>query len=154
MGIYIFLAVLNGVFISTGRVVNGRLGISKGALVSSYWNHLVGFLFLSLLFLVMIDDFSATASAPFYTCLGGVIGVFFVTINSYVLPYIGNMKTTILVISGQMMAGLLIELQDGQFSNLPMKLMGVVLIIAGVDLSKTPANQKRKEKIPEAQTNQ
>lgn len=129
----IFLAILSGILISLNRAANGRVGMSLGAFKASYWNHLVGFVFLTLI-LLLISGFvwDQAATAPWYVYLGGVLGTFFVAINSYVIPRLGVTKTALLVISGQMLIGVIISNHSSSIISLLMQLLGVVLILAGV----------------------
>lgn len=150
MALFIFLAVLNGICISLSRILNGRLGLDRTAITSSYWNHLIGFIFLSLLVLLVHDSsFSLPQNAPLSAYAGGVIGVLFVTINSLVLPKIGAMRTSLLVISGQMLVGVLLTLillfLKGQtLLYMIWPIAGMILILLGVYL-----NQQRQAN-PEA----
>jgi transporter family-2 protein len=47
MSIYIAMALLGG-FVGLSRLINGYLGVALGLLRASFWNHLVGLLFLKL----------------------------------------------------------------------------------------------------------
>ncbi|MEL6114927.1 DMT family transporter [Photobacterium sp. SP02] len=154
MSWFIFLAVLNGICISLSRVLNGRLSLDRTAMLSSYWNHLIGFIFLSLLVLLVHgSSFSLPQNAPLSAYAGGVIGVLFVAINSFVLPRIGAMRTSLLVISGQMLVSVSLSLVllfiKGQslLSLLDMiwPIAGMILILFGVYLNQQrQANPYRK----------
>ncbi|CNF31789.1 DMT family transporter [Yersinia kristensenii] len=137
MTIYIVLALCNGIFVSLSRTINGRLGMDTNIFYASFWNHLVGFLFLTLILLVMGGlSGGFQQSAPFIAYLGGAMGALFVAINSYVLARIGSTQRALLVISGQMLTGVVIDQFMQLNSSLVMQLSGVILIIAGVWLSK------------------
>lgn len=142
MALGIFLALLSGILISLNRSANGQVGRSLGAFKASYWNHVVGFVFLTVI-LVVISGFvwDQATTAPWYLYLGGVLGTFFVTINSYVIPRLGVTRTALLVISGQMLVGVLVSNHTGALSSLAMQLLGVMLILAGVywgQMKRTP----------------
>ncbi|CAI1002440.1 DMT family transporter [Serratia ficaria] len=136
MSFLILLALFNGVCISISRAVNGRLALDRGAFSASLCNHIVGFLFLSLL-LAASGGFSLdqTGQAPWGAYLGGAIGALFVALNSYVLPRLGAMRAALLIISGQMLAGVAIDsLNGGPPAMAP--LFGVALILLGVYLAR------------------
>ncbi|MFL4558932.1 DMT family transporter [Yersinia kristensenii] len=137
MTIYIVLALCNGIFVSLSRTINGRLGMDTNIFYASFWNHLVGFLFLTLI-LVVMGGLSGgfQQSAPFIAYFGGAMGALFVAINSYVLARIGSTQSALLVISGQMLTGVVIDQFMQLNSSLVIQLSGVILIIAGVWLSK------------------
>ncbi|ACS85918.1 MULTISPECIES: DMT family transporter [Musicola] len=140
MAIMMILAVLNGGCIALSRLLNGRLGMARSAFFASFWNHLLGFLFLTLTLCLSGDLRSAVPSgAPAFAWLGGVIGALFVAVNSYVLPRLGAMKATLLVIGGQMLTGVLADAFSHATTAPWVQIGGVVLILAGLFLSKTPA---------------
>lgn len=138
MTIYIFFALCNGVFVSLSRTINGRLGMDTNIFYASLWNHVVGFIFLTII-LVFMGGVSGgfQQSAPFIAYLGGAMGALFVAINSYVLARIGSTQSALFVISGQMLAGVVIDQFTQLNGSLMMQLCGVILIICGVWLSKT-----------------
>jgi len=134
---YILLSLFNGVLISLSRSINGRLSLEKTPFHASTWNHIIGFLFLSILILWQnnkITDFSI--NAPFYAYFGGAIGAIFVAINSYTLKFLGSTQTAMLVISGQMVSALLFDLFMNAKTLHVNELLGITLITSGVILSK------------------
>jgi len=70
-------------------------------------------------------------SAPPLYFIGGVIGAFFVALTSWIIPYLGIMKTTVLLISGQMLMGTAIDFYAGNTDHLGSALLGLFLIIMG-----------------------
>jgi transporter family-2 protein len=46
---YILLALLNGVIVGASRAINSRLSMYVGTFKASFYNHVVGFIFLTLL---------------------------------------------------------------------------------------------------------
>ncbi|MCC3768666.1 DMT family transporter [Streptomyces sp. UNOC14_S4] len=134
---YILLAFLNGAIIGTSRAVNGKLSTKVGPFKASLWNHVVGFLFLTLVLLVMNDwKFDEAGSAPFTAYLGGFFGALFVAVNSYVFPRLGAMTAALMVISGQMITAVLIDYQSRDEAPGALRCLGVVIVIAGVYLSR------------------
>lgn len=144
MVIYLFLGVLNGILIGISRVINGRLSIGIGPFKASFWNHFVGFLFLTLLMLLIGNpNWNLPTDAPLHTYLGGFLGVLFVAINSYVLPRIGTVKTVLLVISGQMVTGVFLDYQRNVEASTLFQFLGVGMILFGIYLSKTSRGPRR-----------
>src|SRR5690606_37792492 len=75
---FIFAFVI-GLPIILSRQVNGRLSLSTTPLISSFWNHLVGLVFITLLGLAIGDLIPPNlADIPLWVYLGGAIGVVFV----------------------------------------------------------------------------
>ncbi|MCG9755807.1 DMT family transporter [Shewanella insulae] len=127
----ILLALLNGVCIGLCRILNGRLGQASDAYYASLWNHGVGFVFLSLLLVLMPSPpIAGLLDAPLYAWLGGVVGAVFVVLNTLVILRLGATLCSLLVISGQLLSGVLFDLVVKAVN--PLQLLGVVVIFAGV----------------------
>ncbi|MBG2914537.1 DMT family transporter [Proteus cibarius] len=134
MSVFILIALFNGVCIVTSRTLNGKLAQNSNAFYSSLINHLVGFIFLTI-FVLWVKDYHAIelSTIPLIAFAGGIIGAFFVVINSYVLPLLGVMLTSVLAICGQMISSLVIDIFSGiESNNLLLQIIGVLLIIGGV----------------------
>lgn len=135
MTLYIALALLNGIFIGTSRSMNGQLATQHGALKASFWNHFVGFLFLTAALAALTEwPFDAALAAPPAAFLGGAIGALFVAVNSYIFPRLGAMHAVLLVISGQMITAVAIDaLKQGAPPTLA-QCTGVLLVLIGISL--------------------
>lgn len=132
----ILLALLAGILVSLSRQINGRLALSTTALIASFWNHIVGFVVLSVIGLALGNLWPAGAlDAPWYAYLGGTIGVIFVASGSWLIVRIGATNTAMLVIGGQMVSGVLMDIARGNNDNIPASALGVLLILAGMALT-------------------
>ncbi|MGJ3352315.1 DMT family transporter [Providencia sp. Je.9.19] len=143
MTIYIFIALFNGICIVASRTLNGKLAYQYNPFYSALINHVIGFIFLTFFILIFKDYQSINLTEiPLITFVGGIIGAFFVVINSYVLPLLGVMLTSVLAICGQMISSLLIDIfNSAQNHNLLLQLVGVCLIVAGVLINFTEKNR-------------
>jgi len=138
----IVIALLNGCFIGLSRVLNGRLNQDKGPFIASFYNHLIGTLILTLV--VGIIGLSSNTSWNYISItnqhwslyLGGVIGALYVVINSHIITEIGALKAALLVISGQMLTGVMLGLGELTWFSALMQFGGVALIIVGIYLCK------------------
>ncbi|KJF92790.1 DMT family transporter [Photobacterium angustum] len=145
MTLVIFLALLNGCCISFCRVLNGRLSQDTSAFYASFWNHVVGFIFLSF-----VVYFSSTVpvktimDAPVIAWLGGVMGALFVALNSYVLSKVGATLTVILVITGQLLTGVVWDAISNGVELTP--LLGILCILMGILVTKRGQDQKANNK--------
>ncbi|WP_299493909.1 DMT family transporter [uncultured Shewanella sp.] len=147
MSLYIVIALLNGVVISLSRVLNGRLSLHVGPLKASVYNHLVGFLVLTLTLIFygvfQLSSILLMLSVPWYLYLGGFIGALYVALNSFILARLGVANTALLVISGQMLMGVLLDSQLHDSKEVSIKLLGVILIGCGIYCSQiTPVKIK------------
>ncbi|MCD4485418.1 DMT family transporter [Chromobacterium vaccinii] len=137
MLLFMTLAIVNGLCIGGSRSLNGKLAQHDGALAASFWNHLGGFLFLSLLLACGAAALDLPLNAPWTAWCGGLIGAAFVALNGFALPRLGTMKTALLVIAGQMVAGVLIDRLAGSGGKSALaQAAGVALITAGLHVSR------------------
>ncbi|MBS0350931.1 MAG: DMT family transporter [Proteobacteria bacterium] len=139
---FILLAVFNGFLVGTSRAINSRLSINVGPFKASFWNHIIGFLFLALLLIVCKDlKFNMTTHIPVYTYLGGFFGALFVAVNSYVFSKIGAVKTILLVISGQMISSVLLDHKGESLISITCQFIGIAFILLGIYLAKSFAKR-------------
>lgn len=132
-GVFI-LAMLGGVSLGINRALLGRLGVGIGAAGASVVNHIGGafFIFLALIMTGGRMDVGLLSEAPLHAYLGGIIGAMFVTITSWVIPRAGVMKTTVLLISGQMLLSTLLDFILGRLRSPVAALAGLSLVLIGV----------------------
>lgn len=132
----IFVAILGGISLGVNRSLMGIVGKNQGSIESSVINHLSGALFLVFLVLGMTDPFEVAdlKTVPLFAFVGGIIGAFFVIIISFVLPKIGVLKTSVLLISGQVLFSTIIDLLSGSLKSVSSAVIGVILILSGVAL--------------------
>ena len=137
LGLSALLALIAGILVGASRSLNGRLSLSTSPLVASFWNHLVGFVFLSAVALTFggLMPEGHLPDAPWTAWLGGTIGVLFVASGSWLIPRIGATMTALLVIAGQMISGVLLDLVLGLSDGLILKALGVTMILAGMYLA-------------------
>ena len=146
----ILLALCGGISLGINRSLLGLLGQGIGASGASVVNHAGGAIFIFLVILVTnagenlsVDLFSV---APLHAYCGGIIGALFVAIASWVIPRAGVMKATVLLVSGQMLLGTLIDLYLGRVSSITSALVGLALILGGVFIGEYRKSLRRKLK--------
>jgi len=136
MILFVVLAVLGGVLVSLSRQLNGRLALTTSALMASFWNHLIGFAALLAALLAAPALWpAALAEVPPWAWLGGPVGVLFVASGSWLILRIGATATAILVIAGQMVGGVALDLARGVARGVALDALGIALILAGVALA-------------------
>ncbi|NDW00028.1 DMT family transporter [Salipiger sp. PrR002] len=133
----ICLGVAAGMLVTLSRQLNGRLALTTSAMQSSFWNHLVGFVVLVPCALIAGSLWPETAaSAPIFAWAGGAIGVIFVASGSWLIPRLGAALTGGLLVAGQMLSSVSLDLLRGEGGVLWMQIAGVALILLGVWLSR------------------
>ena len=133
----ILIALAGGAAVGMSRSINGRLTMDRGAFRASFWNHFIGFALLSV-FVILFErqGMALLAEVPAWAFTGGVIGAVFVAISSYVFPRIGAARSALLIISGQMIVGLLIDYLRGTAQFSIGQPAGVALILFGIYLTR------------------
>ena len=133
MIIYAALAVIAGLLVGLSRQINGRLALSTSAMESSFWNHFVGFVFITCVALIIGGLFAGEPQAsPWWAYLGGPIGVIFIAAGSWLIPRIGAAQTAMLIIAGQMISGVVLDIVMGAPGSQWVRAFGVALILAGM----------------------
>ncbi|NTF32417.1 DMT family transporter [Rhizobium skierniewicense] len=136
MTLWIAMAFAGGLFVSVSRQINGRLSLSNSPLIASFWNHIVGFVVLTALGLGLGGLWpDGLGDAPWYAFVGGPIGVIFIASGSWLIPRIGAVNTALLVISGQMVSGVSLDLFSDQPPDLWASAAGILLILGGMMLT-------------------
>lgn len=138
MILVVSVAVGAGVLIGLSRQLNGRLAMSTNAMESSFWNHIVGLGFVSLIAVFAGGLFAgAPFDAPWWAFLGGPIGFVFIAAGSWAIARIGAAQTAMMIIAGQMISGVLIDMAMGVTGNLMARAAGVALILGGMWVTRT-----------------
>lgn len=128
------LAFINGCATVISKMINYRctkiLGTYNGSLVNYVVASLLSFGLLLVSQKGQIDFYSFTA-APWWMYLGGAFGIIAFIISMITLNRLKVMESTILLLAGQLSAGILFD--AFVFGNLsPLKLCGIVLVAAGI----------------------
>ena len=136
---FALIAFLGGASVSLSRQINGRLSLSTSALHSSWWNHVVGLALLTLIALVAGGLWpDAPGDIPPWAWLGGTVGVVFIALSSWLVTRIGAAQTAVLIIAGQMVSGVVLDLVLGAPGNPLARIGGVALILAGIWVGRRP----------------
>ncbi len=135
MTLAVLLALIAGLLVSVSRQINGRLALSTSAMGASFWNHAVGTGVLVAAGLALGGLWpQGTADAPWFVWIGGPVGVIFVAAGSWLIARIGAVNTALLVIGGQMVSGVALDLWAGAPGDPLLRAGGVAMIIAGMAL--------------------
>lgn len=125
--------------------INGRLGRAVNSPISAaFISFATGFFLLGLYLMAMRQnpfDFTGTTGNPWWMWTGGLIGAFFVSIATALVPRLGATLSFSLIIAGQLLISIIID-KYGLFgiaaSDISIKkIAGISLVIAGVLLIKS-----------------
>jgi transporter family-2 protein len=137
--IWIIIALLSGAVLPIQAGLNARLGTAtQNPVYASAISFVVGTIALIAYILVTRQTISLSGAKelPFYIWLGGLLGAFYVTAIVLLFPKLGPGLTFGLVVAGQMIVSILLDhyniLVTQQTPISYMKVLGIVLIVAGV----------------------
>ena len=132
MAFVLTLAFVNGCATVISKMINYRctkyLGTNNGSLVNVASVLSFILLLVSSRFSVNLYSFS---QAPWWAYLGGAFGIVAFIISMITLSHLKVMESTILLLVGQLTAGILFDAL--MFQNISLKkLLGIVLVAAGI----------------------
>lgn len=141
MTLLILLGLLNGVTVSLSRTLNGRLASARGAMTASLANHLLGFWLLGALLILKGAPCERLAGLDPWLLLGGVLGALFVAISSWAIGRIGALACALLIVTGQLAGGALLDALAGRLAA--SDLLGILLVLAGAALQRWQGGKSR-----------
>lgn len=106
----VLLPIVAGIAVSVQAAVNGRLGSEVGTIESTYISFLTGSIFLT--FVVVFfgkGNLLLLKDVPAWQLLCAFFGIIFVLLMVFSVPKIGVTTTTVLVVIGQLSAGMAID---------------------------------------------
>ena len=124
--------------------INGKLGRAiNNPVAAAFISFITGSVILGLYLMATRQnpfDFSGTTGAPWWIWTGGLLGAFFVSVATALVPRLGATLSFSLVIAGQLIVSIIID-KYGLFgitaSDISIKkIIGISLVIAGVLLIK------------------
>lgn len=138
--LFLGLALLAGIATAFQPGVNAAFAAHTG----SRWhgalvNFSVGLLTIVVVYTLLRVQLPTTdklTSAPWWAWIGGVLGVFFVSMSILVVPRIGAVNYFAAIIAGQFIGSLIIDhlglMGLSVHTVSPGRILGILLIIAGV----------------------
>lgn len=134
MAFVLTLAFVNGCATVISKMINYRctkyLGTNNGSLVNYVVASVISFILLLISSNFSVDLY-AFKQAPWWLYLGGAFGIVAFIISMITLSHLKVMESTILLLVGQLTAGILFD--AFVFQNISVKkLFGIVLVAAGI----------------------
>lgn len=133
---YNFLSFFTGILITIMISLNGILSNNIGNYSSTFIIHIVGFILLTLIFILKRYKIKFSKNIPLILYSAGVMGVFTVLFNNLSFSALGASLTISLGLLGQTISSLiidsfgLIKMKKVEFQK--KKIFGVSLIILGI----------------------
>lgn len=130
---YILLAILAGIFTTIESSINSQLGKYVTPGIATLHSLLVGMSFILLMNLVngkLIYYTKITTIKPFWL-IGGLFGASIIYLSSSAIPQLGISNTIILVLSGQLLSGLIVDAIANNVELSVRKITGLILFLIG-----------------------
>lgn len=135
--LWIILPLFAGTLLTIQAAVNGSLGKKAGSETSTLVSFFVGLIYVAIVTVIWgRGDLARLPHAPAWQWITALCGVAYVFLVVFVVPRIGVVVTTVLVIVGQLCISMLVD-HFGLFGNeiIPFggkRLLGLILMLAAV----------------------
>lgn len=133
--VFMLLAIISGMALSSQAAINGQLGAKVGVINSSLLTFAVGTVVTMLLIFFFEPSYEATLlSVPKWQLTGALFGIVYMVVMVSAVPKVGVAIATVATIFGQMVMSLVIDTQ-GWLGNTAIELnywrVAAMLCIAG-----------------------
>lgn len=131
-----FISVFTGVILAVMVSLNGGVSSASGNYASSVIIHFVGLIGIIAVLFITKSKIKNLKGIPFYTFIGGLIGILTVLFTNTSFASLGVSLTVSLSLLGQLFTSLIVD-HFGYF-NLPVnkfnkkKILGFIIIIIGI----------------------
>lgn len=150
------IGIIGGMSIPFQTSINSKLGVyTKSPIYTSTISFGIGALFLVFLNVIfnpqmLTIQFLSEQSFHYYWVTGGMLGVIFLTGNLLLLPKLGASLTVVIVLTGQMVMGVIIDSYGWFGASIQpftiFKALGIILLITGI-ISMNYVKDKRKKDV-------
>ncbi len=131
--LYLFLAIMAGVFTTIESSINSQLGKYLSPGVAALHSLIVGLLFM-MFFTAAKGDISRYTKVvnvkPFWL-IGGIFGAMIIYLSSKSIPVLGISNTLILILAGQLLSGLVLDVVVLNAEVSVKKMTGAILFLIG-----------------------
>jgi transporter family-2 protein len=127
------LAILAGVFTTIETSINSQLGKHLTPSVATLHSLIVGMTFMLLINLIKgnITRYSKVVTVKPIWLIGGFFGAFIIYLSSKSIPELGISNTIILILAGQLVSGLIVDVFVNNVEISVKKMTGMVLFLIG-----------------------
>ena len=133
---FMLLAIMAGIFTTIESSINSQLGKYLTPSIATLHSLIVGMTFILLINLIkgnLNRYYNVVTVRPIWL-IGGFFGAFIIYLSSKAIPQLGISNTIILILSGQLLSGLLIDALVNNAEISARKIVGLVLFLVGAIL--------------------
>jgi transporter family-2 protein len=127
------LAILAGVFTTIETSINSQLGKYLTPSIATLHSLITGMTFMLLinLFLGNLTRYTKIVTVRPLWLIGGFFGAFIIYLSSKSIPALGISNTLILILAGQLVSGLIVDVFFNNVEISLKKMAGMVLFLLG-----------------------
>lgn len=131
--IYMLLAILAGIFTTIEASINSQLGKCITPGIATLHSLMVGMSFILFLNLIngKLSYYTKITTVRPLWLIGGLFGASIIYLSSRSIPQLGISNTIILVLSGQLLSGLILDAIVNQVELSARKIAGLLLFLIG-----------------------
>lgn len=131
--IYLIFAFTAGLLVVISVMLNANLAKHQGSLNATTVNYITGLTIALILVLIRPPhELSHLSGVPPYLFItGGFLGVCVISFNNYIVSQMAILWYTILLFSGQILSGFLLDTAAG-ITIPPRQIVGIVFIFSGI----------------------
>jgi transporter family-2 protein len=126
-------AILAGIFTTVETSINAQLGKHITPSLATLHSLIVGTILMIFLCAYggTLSGYSRVMSVNPLLWLGGIFGALIIYFSSRAIPSLGISNTLILILSGQLISGLVIDVYQNNIELSSKKVMGLIMFLIG-----------------------
>jgi transporter family-2 protein len=126
-------AILAGIFTTIETSINSQLGKHLTPSIATLHSLVTGMSFMLLINLVRgnIVRYQKVITVNPVLLIGGVFGAFIIYLSSKAIPVLGISNSLILILAGQLLSGLIIDVFVNSVDISGKKIIGIMLFLIG-----------------------
>jgi len=130
---YMLFAILAGIFTTIETSINSQLGKHLTPSIATLHSLITGMSFMLLLNLIRgnIPRYQKVVSVSPIWLIGGLFGAFIIYLSSKAIPVLGISNSLILILAGQLLSGLIIDVFVNNVEINLKKMVGMALFLIG-----------------------
>lgn len=133
---FMFLAILAGVFTSIEASINSQLGKYVTPGIATLHSLILGMFFMLLMNYALgnLTNYPKVLTVNPIWLIGGLFGALIIYLSSKSIPLLGISNTLILILAGELVSGLVIDVFANQVEVSVKKMFGMFLFLIGTIL--------------------
>lgn len=128
------LAIIAGIFTTVESTINSQLGKHITPSLAALHSLMVGFVFMLFINLIrgnIAERYQNALKVNPLLLIGGLFGASIIYLSSKAIPLLGISSAVILILAGQLLSGLIIDVYVNDITITYKKMAGMILFLIG-----------------------